>query len=210
MLFWGLPELPHSLNTLLCCRLQGVKSPGRLGTRADAFSLQLLVLHCIQNKSDSQLVCVGIITQVQLGKPTKGETRPAEDFKTSRLGIWRHSLTIMLWHAVTLHKLAEGVTFRRCVLFSPTWTHVEEHSWDATIWYHLRETSVEMGEEQQFTSVYGLKHVVSKHAGKLHLPIPNALLCDNLTTTFLFLPSLLEVSLSTTVISTFQIFSTSL
>lgn len=67
-----------------------------------------------------------------------------------------------------------------------------------------------MGEEQQFTSVYGLKHVVSKHAGKLHLPIPNALLCDNLTTTFLFLPSLLEVSLSTTVISTFQIFSTSL
>lgn len=31
-----------------------------------------------------------------------------------------------------------------------------------------------MGEEQQFTSVYGLKHVVSKHAGKLHLPIPNA------------------------------------
>lgn len=42
-----------------------------------------------------------------------------------------------------------------------------------------------MGEEQQFTSVYGLKHVVSKHAGKLHLPIPNALLYDNLTTTFL-------------------------
>lgn len=67
-----------------------------------------------------------------------------------------------------------------------------------------------MGEEQQFTSVYGLKHVVSKHAGKLHLPIPNVPLYKNLTTTFLFLPSLLEVSLSTTVISTFQIFSTSL
>lgn len=149
MLFWGLPELPHSLNTLLCRRLQGVKSPGRLGTRADAFSLQLLVLHCIQNKSDSQLVCVGIITQVQLGKPTKGETRPAEDFKTSRLGIWRHSLTIMLWHAVTLHKLAEGVTFRRCVLFSPTWTHVEvylisstrnicRNGWRTAVYFGLR------------------------------------------------------------------------
>lgn len=124
----------------------------------------------------------------------------------------RHSLTIMLWHAVTLHKLAEGVTFRRCVLFSPTWTHVEEHSWDATIWYHLRETSVEMGEEQQFTSVYGLKHVVSKHAGKLHLPIPNAPLYKKPYHNFPFpsFPLLLEVSLSTTVISTFQIFSTSL
>lgn len=67
---WGLPELPHSLNTLLCCQLQGVKSPSRRRTHADAFSLQLLALLCIQNK-DIPSWSVRIIILVQLREPTR-------------------------------------------------------------------------------------------------------------------------------------------
>lgn len=47
------PELSHSLNTLLCCRLPPVPSPSWQRARANAFSLQLLRLHCLQNKENT-------------------------------------------------------------------------------------------------------------------------------------------------------------
>lgn len=116
----------------------------------------------------------------------------------------RHSLTIMLWHAVTLHKLAEGVTFRRCVLFSPTWTHVEvylisstrnicRNGWRTAVYFGLRPQTRCLKACWETPPTYPQRAAVQKPYH--NFPFPS-------------FPLLLEVSLSTTVISTFQIFST--
>lgn len=79
---WGLSELPHSLNTLRCFRLQGVKPPSRQCRRADAFSLQLHTLHWFQNTGiPSCYVIIIILNQYFLMQKRQMDGRLWKSFK---------------------------------------------------------------------------------------------------------------------------------